>query len=159
MPYKVPFVDARAHYGRLKPEIDQAIIDCLSKGDLIYRQQLRDFENNLASFVGVKYAVGVNSGYHALHFALLACGIGSGDEGITVGHTFVATVSAIMHCGATPILVDVGKDYNMDPALLEAAITPRTKALMPVHLNGRVCDMERIQAIADRHGLLVIEDA
>jgi dTDP-4-amino-4,6-dideoxygalactose transaminase len=131
----------------------------LSKGDLILRQQLRDFEARLADFVGVKYAVGVNSGYHALHFSLLAAGVGPGDEVITVGHTFVATVSAIIHCGAQPILIDVGEDYNMEPALLEPAITPRTRAVLPVHLNGRVCDMERIQLLADKYNLVVIEDA
>ena len=159
MDYKVPFVQPRTHYLRLKSEIDAAIIDCLSKGDLIYRQQLRDFEEHLASFVGVKHALGVNSGYHALHFSLLAAGIGPGDEVITVAHTFVATVSAIAHCGARPILVDVREDYNMDPDQLESAITPRTKAILPVHLNGRVCEMGQIMAIAQRHGLSVIEDA
>ena len=159
MACKVPFVDPRTHYRTLKPEIDAAITDCLSKGDLIYRQQLRDFEAHLASFVGVQYAVGVNSGYQALHFSLIAAGIGPGDEMITVGHTFVATVSAIVHSGARPVLIDVGKDYNLDPNLLERAITPRTKGVIPVHLNGRVCDMDRIMAIADRHGLVVIEDA
>ncbi len=159
MTYKVPFVDPRTHYQRLKSEIDAAIIDCLSKGDLIYRQQLQDFEENLASFVGVKYAVGVNSGYHALHFSLLAAGIGPGDEVITVAHTFVATVSAIIHCGAKPVLIDVRDDYNMDPDQLERAITSKTRAVLPVHLNGHVCEMDRIMAIADRHGLIVIEDA
>lgn len=159
MGYRVPFVDPRTHYQRLKAEIDAAIVECLSRGDLIYRQQLRDFEEKLAAFVGVKYAVGVNSGYHALHFALLGAGIGPGDEVITVAHTFVATVSAIVHCGAKPVLVDVREDYNMDPDALDRAITPRTKAILPVHLNGRVCDMDRIMAVADRHGLLVIEDA
>ncbi|MBI4605305.1 MAG: DegT/DnrJ/EryC1/StrS family aminotransferase [Planctomycetes bacterium] len=159
MPYRVPFVDPRTHYQRLKPQIDGAIIDCLTKGDLVLRQQLRDFEASLAKFVGVKHAVGVNSGYHALHFSLLACGIGPGDEVITVAHTFVATVSAIVHAGATPVLIDVGKDYDMDLDLLEAAITPRTKAVLPVHLNGRLCDMERLESIAKRYHLTVIEDA
>ncbi len=159
MPYRVPFVDPRAHYQKLKSKIDEAITGCLSKGDLILRQQLRDFEANLAASVGVKYAVGVNSGYHALHFSLLAAGIGPGDEVVTVAHTFVATVSAIVHCGAKPVLIDVGKDYNMDLDLLEQAITPRTKAILPVHLNGRVCDMERLMAIARKHDLAVIEDA
>ena len=159
MAYRVPFVDPRTHYQRLKPEIDAAIVECLSKGDLIYRQQLRDFEEKLAAFVGVKYAVGVNSGYHALHFALLGAGVGPGDEVITVAHTFVATVSAIVHCGARPVLVDVRDDYNMDPDAVERAITPRTKVILPVHLNGRVCDMDRIMAIADGYGLPVIEDA
>jgi len=157
--YRVPFVDPREHYRRLKSEIDFAITDTLARGDLVLREQLRDFERNLADFVGVKYAVGVNSCYHALHFSLLAAGIGPGDEVITVAHTFVATVSAIVHAGAKPVLIDVRKDYNMDPDLLEAAITPRTKAILPVHLNGRVCEMDGIQAIADKHGLIVIEDA
>lgn len=159
MAFRVPFVDPREHYRRLKPEIDAAVQDCLAKGDLIYRRQLRDFESHLASFVGVKYAVGVNSGYHALYFSLVAAGVGPGDEVVTVGHTFVATVSAIVHCGATPVLVDVGDDYNMDPGPVEGAITSRAKAILPVHLNGRVCDMGAIQDIAARHGVAVIEDS
>lgn len=159
MAYRVPFVDPRTHYQRLKPEIDAAITACLTTGDLVLRQQLRDFEANLAAFVGVKFAVGVNSGYHALHFALLAAGVGPGDEVVTVAHTFVATVSAIVHCGATPVLVEVGDDYNMDPDGLEAAVTPRTRAVIPVHLNGRVCDMARTVRIARRHGLAIVEDA
>jgi dTDP-4-amino-4,6-dideoxygalactose transaminase len=159
MAYKVPFVDPREHYRRLKPEIDAAIADTLARGDLVLRQQLRDFERNLAAFVGTKYAVGVNSCYHALHFSLLAAGIGEGDEVITVGHTFVATVSAIVHAGAKPVLIDVSPDYNLNPELLEAAVTPRTRAIIPVHLNGRICDMQRIEAIASKHTLVVIEDA
>jgi len=155
----VPFVDPRTHYQRLKPEVDAAITECLSRGDLIFRQQLRDFEEMLAAFVGVKCAVGVNSGYHALHFALLGAGIGQGDEVVTVAHTFVATVSAIIHCGAKPVLVDVLDDSTIDPDDLERAITPRTRAILPVHLNGRVCDMDRILQVAERHGLVVIEDA
>ena len=159
MAYRVPFVDPREHYRRLKPEIDAAILGCLATGDLIYRQQLRDFEAHLAAFVGVKYAVGLNSGFHALHFSLVAAGVGPGDEVITVGHTFLATVSAIVHVGARPVLVDVAEDYNMDPGAFEGAITPRTKAVIPVHLNGRVCDMDRIMAVARGRGLIVIEDA
>ena len=159
MSYRVPFVDPREHYRRLKSEIDFAITDTLAKGDLVLRQQLRDFEQHLAEFVGTKYAVGVNSCYHALHFSLLAAGVGPGDEVITVAHTFVATVSAIVHAGAKPVLVDVREDYNMDPAAFEAAITSRTKAVIPVHLNGRVCEMDRIIAVAQKHGLVVIEDA
>ena len=159
MGYRVPFVDPKTHYRRLKDEIDFAITDTLGRGDLVLRQQLRDFEQHLADFVGTKYAVGVNSGYHALHFSLLAAGVGPGDEVITVAHTFVATVSAIIHAGAKPVLVDVREDYNMDPDKFEAAITSRTKAVMPVHLNGRVCEMDRIMAIAQKHKLAVIEDA
>lgn len=159
MAYKVPFVDAKLHYARLKPQIDGAIIDCLTKGDLIYRKQLKDFEEHLAEFVGVKYAVGVNSGYHALYFSLLGAGVGPGDEVITVAHTFVATVSAIVHCGAKPVLVEVGEDYNIAADGIEAAITPKTKVILPVHLNGRLSDMGKVTAMAEKHKLAVIEDA
>jgi dTDP-4-amino-4,6-dideoxygalactose transaminase len=157
--YRVPFIDPREHYRKIKSEVDFAITDTLAKGDLVLRQQLRDFEQHLADFVGVKYAVGVNSCYHALHFSLLAAGVGPGDEVITVGHTFVATVSAIVHTGAKPVLVDVREDYNLAPDKFDAAITSRTKAVIPVHLNGRVCEMDRIVAIADKHEIAVIEDA
>ncbi|MGH9866216.1 MAG: DegT/DnrJ/EryC1/StrS family aminotransferase, partial [Candidatus Acidiferrales bacterium] len=159
MTYRVPFVDPRAHYQRLKPEINKAIIDCLSSGDLIDRQQLRNFETRLAAFVGVKYAVGLNSGYHALQFSLQAAGIGLGDEVITVAHTFVATVSAIVNVGAKPVLVEVCSDYNINGIAFEAAITTRTRAVIAVSLNGRVCQMDRIIAIAEKHGLTVIEDS
>jgi len=157
--YRVPFVDPREHYRRYKSEIDAAISDTLARGDLVLRGQLRQFEENLAKFVGTRYAVGVNSCYHALHFSLLAAGVGAGDEVITVAHTFPATVAAIVHSGARPVLVEVGEDYNLDPAAFEAAITPRTRAVIPVHLNGRVCRMDRIQEIARRHKLVIIEDA
>jgi len=157
--FKVPFVDPKAQYQKLKSEIDGAIGDCLTKGDLIFRQQLRDFEAHFASFVGVKYAVGLNSGYHALQFSLQAAGVGPGDEVITVAHTFVATVSAIVNVGAKPVLVEVSNDYNMDPDAIEAVITPSTKAIIPVSLNGRVCQMDRIIDIADKHNLVVIEDS
>ncbi len=159
MGYRVPFVDPKTHYRRLKGEIDGAITECLANGDLVYRRQLKDFEQRLAAFVGTKYAVGVNSGYHALHFSLLAAGVCPGDEVVTVAHTFVATVSAIVHCGAKPVLIDVGPDYNMDLDLLERSIGPKTKAIIPVHLNGRVCNMERLMAIANLHGVVVVEDA
>ena len=159
MSWKVPFVDPKTHYRNLKSEIDAAITGCLTQGDLISRQQLRDFEEHLAAFVGTKYAVGLNSGYHALEFSLRAAGVGPGDEVITVGHTFVATASAVVNCGARPVLVDVGDDFNMDPAAAERAVTPRTKVLLPVHLNGRVCDMDLLMDIACRHRLAVVEDA
>lgn len=159
MNYKVRFVDFPLHYHRLKSEIDAAIKGVLTGGDFILRQHLKDFESNIAAFVGVDYAIGLNSGTDALHLSLLAAGVGAGDEVITVAHTFVASVAAIVHCGASPILIDVGEDFNMDMAQVESAITPRTKAIMPVHLNGRLCDMERLMAIAHKHNLLVIEDA
>lgn len=159
MDYIVPFINPKEHYKRLKSEIDYVITNALSQGDLILRSQLKDFERHFADFVGVKYAVGVNSGYHALHFSLLAADIGPGDEVITVAHTFVATISAIVHCGAKPMLIDVGKDYNMDVEHLENAITTKTKAIIPVHLNGRLSDMDRIMEVANKYKLKVIEDA
>lgn len=157
--YKVRFVNPQEHYRRLKPEIDHALTDTLAKGDLILRQQLRDFETNFAAFVGVKHAVGLNSGYHALHFSLLAAGAGPGDEVITAGHTFLATVSAIVHVGATAVLADIGTDHELDLDDVERKITERTRVLLPVHLNGRLCDMDRIGMLAERYNLKVIEDA
>jgi dTDP-4-amino-4,6-dideoxygalactose transaminase len=159
LPYRVPFVDAREHYRRYRPEFETALLTTVANGDLILRQQLRDFEANLAAFCGTTYAVGLNSGYHALHLSLVAAGIKPGDEVITVAHTFVATISAIVHCGATPVLVDVTGDYNMDVDQFERAITPRTRGVIPVHLNGRMADMTRIMAIAGKHNLIVVEDA
>lgn len=159
MAHKVPFVDYPAQYRCLQSEIDAAIKEVLSKGDLILRSQLRQFEEDLTSFVGVKYAVGVASGTDALYLSLLAAGVSSEDEVITVAHTFVATVAVIVHCGAKPILVDVGEDFNMDIDQIEEVISPRTKAIMPVHLNGRLCDMEKLMDITSKHNLIVIEDA
>ena len=159
MPYRVPFVNYPEHYRRLWDEVMGAITEVLSRGDLILRDQLRHFEENTAAFVGVKYAVGLNSGTDALYLSLLAAKVGPGDEVITVAHTFVATVSVIHYSGATPILVDIGDDYNMDIDQVEKAISPRTKGIMPVHLNGRLCDMKRLMKIAEKHNLIVIEDA
>lgn len=157
--YRVRFVNPQEHYRRLKSEIDHALVDTLEHGDLILRQQLKDFEAHFAEYVGVKYAVGLNSGYHALHFALLASKVAAGDEVITAGHTFLATVSAIAHTGATPVLAEVRDDFNLDLDDVERKITGRTKVLLPVHLNGRICDMERLMALASRHNLKVVEDA
>lgn len=159
MAYTVPFVNPREHYRRYKAEFETAMIDTLARGDLIMRSQLREFEQHLAAFVGTRHAVGVASGYHALHLSMLASGIGPGDEVVTVAHTFVASISAIVHCGATPVLVDVRDDYNMDPDAVARAMTPRTKAILPVHLNGRVCDMAALTRIAERYHLLIFEDA
>jgi dTDP-4-amino-4,6-dideoxygalactose transaminase len=159
MTYKVRFVEPDAHYRRLKTEIDATMQDVLSNGDLIYRSQLREFEQNLATFVGTKYAVGLNSGFHALHLSCIAAGLGPGDEVIVPAHTFVASVSAIVLTGAKPILVDVSADYNIDMEHAARVVTSRTKAIMPVHLNGRVCDMDRVMALAAKHNLIVIEDA
>src|SRR3989344_4486177 len=156
---KVPFVNYKLQYQNLKPEIDKTLQDVLERGDLILRSDVEEFEKSLADFLGVKYAVGVNSGTDALIFSLKAAGVKSGDEVITVSHTFFATIEAIVHNGARPVLVEVLEDYLMDTDKIEAAITPKTKAILPVHLNGRVCDMEKIMIIAKKHNLAVIEDA
>lgn len=159
MGYRVRFVKPDEHYRRYKQEFDSTLLGCLERGDLINRQQLRDFERELADYVGTKYAVGVNSGYHALAFSLLAAGVGNGDEVVTVAHTFVATVSAIVHCGAKPVLVEVGPDYNMDVESLRSKITDRTRAIIPVHLNGRICNMKLVMELAEERNVAVIEDA
>jgi len=160
MAYKVPFVNLPKHYQGLESRLMPVIKDVLFKrADLIMRGDLAKFEENIAKFVGVKYVVGLNSGTDALYLSLLACGIGKGDEVVTVSHTFVATIAAIKFTGAMPVLIDVGRDHNMDVNQLEKAITKRTKAIIPVHLNGRVCDMYKIMKIARKHKLAVIEDA
>lgn len=159
MTYKVRFVNYPEQYRRMKTELDGAFQEIMSGGDFILREHVRKFEAEIASRLGVKYGVGLNSGTDALYLGLLAMGIGPGDEVITVAHTFLATVGAIVNCRATPVLVDVGKDHNMDVSGVERAITPKTKAIIPVHLNGRVCDMTALMDIAGRHHLLVLEDA
>jgi dTDP-4-amino-4,6-dideoxygalactose transaminase len=159
MAYKVRFVDPVRVYKMIKEEIDAAYFEVMSKGDLIDRGQLRSFENNLAAFVGTKYAVGLNSGYDALHISLRAAGIGPGDEVILPAHTFVASASAIVNVGAIPVLVDVGKDFNIDCDKIEEAVTARTRAIMPVHLSGYMADMQKITKIASIYNLVVVEDA
>ena len=159
MEWKVRFVDYPAQFRKMESEIMGTIRTVLTQGDLMLRQQLRGFESHLAAFVGTRYAVGTSNCTDALHLALRAAGIELGEEVITVSHTFVATAAAIHHASATPVLVDIGDDHNMNVDLIESAITPRTKAIVPVHLNGRVCDMGRLMSIAEKHGLLVIEDS
>lgn len=159
MAYKVPFVNPRRNYQMITDEIDRAYFEVMSKGDLIDRGQLKSFEENLAKFVGTKYAVGLNSGYDALHISLRAAGIGPRDEVIVPAHTFVATCSAVVNVGATPVLVDVAKDFNIDVDKIEEALSERTKAIIPVHLSGYMADMPRIMEIAEKHNLVVIEDA
>lgn len=159
MSYKVRFVDPGKNYLMIKDEIDKAYFEVMTRGDLIDRGQLKSFENNMAKFVGTKYAVGLNSGYDALHLSLRAAGIGTGDEVIVPAHTFVATCSAVVNVGATPVLVDVTKDFNIDVDKIEEAITKRTKALLPVHLSGYMADMPKVIEIADKYNLVVVEDA
>lgn len=143
----------------IKDEIDAAYFEVMSNGDLIDRGQLKRFEENLAAFVGTKYAVGLNSGYDALHISLLAAGIGAGEEVILPAHTFVASASAIVNVGAKPVLVDVGKDFNIDVDKIEGAITQNTKGIMPVHLNGYMADMVKVMEVAHQHHLVIVEDA
>ena len=159
MAYKVKFVDPARLYKMIKNEIDAAYLDVISKGELIDREQLKQFEENLARFVGTKYAVGLNSGYDALHISFRAASIGSGDEIIVPAHTFVASASAVVNAGARPILVDVGKDFNIDPNKIEEAVTQRTRGIIPVHLSGYMADMVRVMEIAKKHHLVVVEDA
>ena len=159
MKHKIPFVDPRKNYRMIKEELDTAYFEVMSKGDLIDRGQLKQFEENLAAFVGTKYAVGLNSGYDALHVSLRAAGIGIGDEVIVPAHTFVATASAVVNVGARPVLVDVGKDFNLDPKKIEAAVTAKTRGIIPVHLSGYMADMVKIYDIAEKYHLIVVEDA
>ncbi len=159
MKYKVPFVNYSLQYKIFKKEINSAIHDVLSRGDLILRKDVEKFEKNIASFIGTKFAVGVNSCTDALIFSLKAAGIKPKDEVITVSHTFFATIEPIVHCGAKPILIDVGEDFLMDMDKLELVITSKTKAIIPVHLNGRVCNMQKLMKIARKHNLIIIEDA
>jgi dTDP-4-amino-4,6-dideoxygalactose transaminase len=156
----VPFVDLPAQFRSLKPEIDAAVAKVLDNAQYILGPAVASFERDFAAFCQTAEAIGVNSGTSALHLALLAAGVGPGDEVITVPFTFVATVAAIEYSGAKPVLVDVEPEFlTMDPAKLEAAITPRTKAIIPVHLFGQPADMDPIMAIAAKHNLVVIEDA
>jgi dTDP-4-amino-4,6-dideoxygalactose transaminase len=159
MTRKVRFVEPAKVYRMIRDELDAAYFEVMSKGDLIDRGQLRSFEENLAAFVGTKYAVGLNSGYDALHMSLRAAGIGPGDEVIVPAHTFVATASAVVNVGARPVLVDVGKDFNIDCDRIEEAVTERTRGIIPVHLSGWMADMPRVMEIAERHRLAVVEDA
>src|SRR5437879_2554760 len=132
----------------------------LMSGWVTQGPEVAAFEREFATYVGAPHACAVSNCTTALHLALLAVGVGPGDEVITVSHSFVATANVVRYCGATPVFVDIDpRTYNMDPALLEAAITPRTRAIMPVHQMGMPCDLESILAIAERHGLPIIEDA
>jgi dTDP-4-amino-4,6-dideoxygalactose transaminase len=154
---KVPFVAPSRIYQKYKDELDSAYFDVMSKGDLIDRAQLKSFESDLASLVGTRYAVGLNSGYDALQLSLRALEIKNGDEVIVPAHTFVATCSAVVNAGATPVLVDVTKDFNIDVTKIEEVISERTKAIIPVHLSGWMADMPKIMKIAEKFNLKIIE--
>ena len=156
----IPLVDLQTQYRRLKPEIEAAVGRVLESAQFVLGPAVESFEREFSAYCSVSHTVAVNSGTSALHVALLAAGIGPGDEVITVPFTFVATVAAIEYAGAKPVFVDINPDdYTMNPSALERAITPRTKAIIPVHLFGQPADMDPINEIARRHGLIVIEDA
>lgn len=157
---RIPFVDLQAQYETLSEEVDAAIQGVLERSDYVLGEEVRLFEEDFAKFIGTAHAVGVGSGLAALELALRAYGIGAGDEVITAANTFIATVLAIIGVGARPILVDVDPvTYNIHPGALEAAITSRTRGIMPVHLYGQPADMDSILAIAGKHNVIVVEDA
>ncbi|MCL6087792.1 MAG: DegT/DnrJ/EryC1/StrS family aminotransferase [Actinobacteria bacterium] len=156
---KVPFGDLSRQYKVYKKEFDTIISGVLEKGNFILGENLSRFETNFAGYLGAKYGVGVGSGTEALHLALVACGIGMGDEVITVANTAVPTISAIDFAGATPVFVDIEENsYLINPDLIESRITSRTKAIIPVHLYGNPCNMDKIISIAKKYNLKVIED-
>lgn len=157
--YQVRFVNPQKQYTDHRDELLGAIDDILTRGSLVAPRDLELFEQNFAKFLGVRYAIGVNSGTSALDVALQAADIKAGDEVITVAHTFIASISTICLREAQAVLLDTGKDFEMDTSQIEQALTRETKAILPVHWNGRLCDMEVIMDIAKRKGLLVIEDA
>jgi len=157
---KVPYLDLKAQYQSIKPEIDAAIARVLDSCQFVLGSEVAAFEQEFATYCGTAECIALNSGTSALHLALLAAEVGPGDEVITVPFTFVASVAAVVYTGARPILVDIDPlSFTINPAAIEAAITPRTKAILPVHLYGQPADMDPIMDIARRHGLVVIEDA
>src|SRR5215470_15400267 len=156
----IPFLDLKAQYRQIKSEVDAAVAGVIESTQFVLGPQVAAFEERFAAYCGVKHCIALNSGTSALHLALLVAGVGPGDEVITVSMTFVATTAAVLYSGAKPVFVDVDPiTWTMDPALIEAAITPRTKAILPVHLHGLMADMDPIMEIGRRRGLVVIEDA
>jgi dTDP-4-amino-4,6-dideoxygalactose transaminase len=156
----VPFVDLRTQYRSIKAEIDAAVLGVLDSAQFVLGSEVQAFEREFAAYTGTTHAIGVNSGTSALHLAFLAAGVGPGDDVITTPHTFVATVAAIEYAGARAVYADIDPaSFTLDPAALERALTPKTKAIAPVHLYGQCADMDPILDFAKRRGLLVIEDA
>ena len=154
------FIDLKGQYKRLKTEIDAGIQRVLDHGQYILGPEVGELEEKLAAYTGAKYCISVANGTDALQIAQMALGIGPGDEVITPGFTYIATAETVALLGAKPVYVDIDlRTYNLDPVLLEAAITPRTKAIIPVSLYGQCADMDAINAIAAKHGIPVIEDA
>ena len=154
------FIDLKSQYQRLKPQIDAAIQRVLDHGQYILGPEVAELEEKLAAYTGAKHCITVANGTDALQIALMALGVGPGDEVITPGFTYIATAETVALLRAKPVYVDIDeRTYNLNPALLEAAITPRTKAIVPVSLYGQCADFDTINAIAAKHGIPVIEDA
>ena len=156
---KVPFFNYPELYLSQKNRMDEAITSVINKGAYILQEELVRFEKELAKYTGSKYAVGVANGTDAIWLALLAAGVGRGDEVIVPSHTYIASPAAIKFVGAEPILAECSNDHLLDPNDIKKRITNKTKAIMPVQLNGRTCSMDKIQKIADENSLLIIEDA
>ena len=156
---QIPFFRYPHVFGQQRDDILAAMVKVMDRGAFILQDELKQFETQVAAFAGAKYAIGMANGTDTLFLALKAAGIGPGDEVILASHTYIATAAAIHFAGGTPVLVDCGLDHMIDPASIEAAITKRTKAIMPTQLNGRTCDMDRLQAIASKYNLVIIEDA
>ena len=155
----VPYVDLRLQHMEIKTELMTAVSDVLDSGQFVQGNEVDEFERQFAQLCGASYAVGVNSGTDALILALRVLGIGPLDEVITVPNSFVASTGCIRLVGAMPVFVDVGPDHNLDPTKVEAAITSKTRAILPVHLSGRPCEMSEILAVASQYRLAVVEDA
>ncbi len=155
----IPYVNIAGQHRSLRDEILPAVERVLARGDFIFGKEVGEFEQRFAELCGVRYAVSVNSGTDALVLGLRALGIGAGNEVITAPNSFIASASCIALLGARPVFVDVREDYNLDPQQIQAAITPKTKAILPVHLTGRPADMDPIERVARKHGLIVIEDS
>ena len=157
---KVPYFDLKSQYAGLRDEIREALDRVCQNASFILGEEVEKFEQSFAELCGVKHCVGLNSGTSALHLALVTAGIGAGDEEITTSNTFIATAEAICYTGAKPVFVDIDPaTANLDPEEIERAITKQTRAIIPVHLYGRPADMDKINEVAKRHRLLVIEDA
>ena len=160
MAWRIPIVDLAAEYAEVGAAVEEAVLRVLRSGCYVLGPETAALEAELAALVGVPFAVGVGSGTEALALALRAVGVEPGDEVVTSAFSFFATAEAILQCGARPVFADIEPDtYNLDPRAVAAAVTDRTRAVIPVHLGGLCCDMEAIMAVAERHGLIVIEDA
>ena len=157
--YRVDFINSsyRRYYKAHRKEILAAVDNCFALGNFVLRKDVLEFEGKLAKFVGTNYAVGVNSGTDALKLSYKALGCNAGDEVITVGHTFISSIEEIVHLGAKPILIDVKEDGLMDVSQIEAAITKRTVGIVPVHLSGKVCDMDGIKRLGKKDKLGGVE--